>query len=75
MPLARKEGGDLIVIHAGARERERAIAHFLSSRELFDGVDPALDRQLGHSPAAPNDPDRSDVMLASVEHDFVDETP
>ena len=50
MPLAREDGGDLIVIHASTHEGERAIAHFLSSRELGDGVDPSLDLKLGHSP-------------------------
>jgi hypothetical protein len=75
MPLARKDGGDLIVIHAGTREGEHAFAHFLSSRELGDEVDPALDRQLVHSPAAPNDPDRGVVMFAAVEHDLINQAP
>ena len=73
MPLAREDGGDLIVIHASTREGERAIAHFLSSRELDDGVDPPLDLKLGHSPATRNDPDRGDVVFAAIEHDLVDE--
>jgi hypothetical protein len=73
MPLAREDGGDLIVIHAGTREGEHAIAHFLSTCELGDSVEPPLDLKLGHSPAAPNDPDRGDVVFAAVEHDLVDE--
>ena len=33
MPLAREDRGDLIVVHSGAREIERLIAHFRSTRE------------------------------------------
>src|SRR5271157_4720986 len=75
MPLAREDGGDLIVIHASAREGKRAIAHFHSSRQLGDSVDPPLDFEVGYGPAAPHDPDGSDVVFAAVEHDLVDQTP
>ena len=73
MPFAREDGGDLIVIHASTREGERAIAHFHSSRELGDSVDPPMDLKLGHSPAAPDDPDRGNIVFAAVKHNLVDE--
>ena len=64
-----------IVGHASASEVEHSIAHFRSSRELGDGVDPHLDLEIGHSAAAPDDPDRGDIVLTAVEHNLVDKTP
>ena len=75
MTLAREDRGDFVVVHASAREGERAIAHFRSSREFGDGVDPHLDLKIGHGAAAPDDADRGDIVLAAIEHDLVDKAP
>jgi hypothetical protein len=75
MPLAREDRGDLVIVHAGAREIERLIARFRSTRELFYRTDPPPDLEVGHCPDAPDDPDRGDLVFAAVERDFVDETP
>ena len=56
-----------------AGEIEQTVAHFRSSREHGDGVDLHLDVKIGHSAAAPYDPDRGDVVLTAIEHDLFDE--
>ena len=75
MALACENGGDLNVRHAVASEVERSVTHFHSSGEHGDGVDFHLDLEIGHGSAAPDDPDRGDVVLTAVEYDFVDKTP
>ena len=75
VPLAGKDGGDLIVGHAGAREIEKAVAHFPTSREVGDGIYPHFHFEVCHSAASPHDPDKSDVALAAVENDFLDQAP
>jgi len=74
MALGREDRGDLIVIHSGARESESLVAHFRSARELCYRTDPPPDLEIGYCPAAPDDPDRGDLVLAAVKHDFVEET-
>ena len=75
MTLTGEDRGDLIIGHAIAGKIEHTVAHFRSSGELGDGVDPHLDFEIGHGTAAPDDPDRGDIVLAAIEHDFFDETP
>jgi hypothetical protein len=40
MPLDGEGGGDLIVVHSGACESERLIAHLHSPRKFSNGIDP-----------------------------------
>ena len=75
MTLIGKGGSDFFVANATAGEMEYPVTHFRSSREFGDGVDLQLDFEAAHSAAAPDDPDKSDVVFAAIEHDLVDKTP
>jgi len=75
MPLACEDGGDFDIGHAMASKVEHSVAHFHPSREFGDGSDLHLDLKVGNGPAAPDDPDRGEVMLSTVEYNLCDETP
>jgi hypothetical protein len=73
MALPGEGGSDFTIRHTVTGEIEHAISHFRPSRELADGVDLHFDFEFGHSTAAPDDPDQRDIVLAAIEHDFLDE--
>jgi hypothetical protein len=75
MALASENGGDFSVRHALSSKVKHSVAHFHPSREFGDGVDLHLDIEIGNGPAAPDNSDRGDVVLATVEHNLFDETP
>ena len=75
MAFAGEDRSDLLIGHTVTDEIEHPITHFHASRQLGDGVDLHLHFELGHSATAPDDSDQSDVVLAALEHDLVDETP
>jgi hypothetical protein len=74
MTVAGEGCGNFVVGHAIASEIEHTITHFRASRELEDGVDLHLDLEIGYCAAPPYDPDLSDIMLTTVEYNFVDKT-
>ena len=73
MAFAGECRGDFVIGDAITGEIEYPVTHFGPSRELGDGVDLHLDFEIADSAAAPDDPDQSNIVLATVEHDFVDE--
>jgi hypothetical protein len=75
MTFAGKDGGDLNVGHAVASEIDYPVAHFHPTRELGDGVDLHFDFEIGHGAAAPDHSDKGNVVLTTVEHHLLDETP
>jgi hypothetical protein len=74
VPLTRQHGGDLNIWHAGASEVERSVTHLHPSPELGDAGNLHLDLKVGYGTTAPDDPDAGDIVVATIEHDFFDET-
>lgn len=75
MSLLAENGGNLIIRHACFREIEQTRTHFFTTREVGDGVDRYLYLKFRDRPAAPDDPDQSNVVLTAIENDFFDQTP
>ncbi|WP_170971433.1 hypothetical protein [Mesorhizobium sp. GR13] len=75
MSLLAEKGRNFIVRHAGFCEVEQARTHFFTAGELGDGVDVHLYCELGDFAAAPDNPGQSNVVFATIENDFFDQTP
>jgi hypothetical protein len=73
MTLAGEGRCDFVIGGAVAGQIEHPVTHLCPSREFGDGVDLQLDFKIAHSAATPDDPDQSDIVLASVEHHFIHE--
>jgi hypothetical protein len=75
MALSREDSRNLSIVCAIASKVEHSVAHFRPSREFGERVDLHLDLEIGHGATAPDNADRGDIMLTTVEHDLFDETP
>src|SRR3954447_22060208 len=73
MPLGGEDCGDLVIWQAGTGEIEQTLAHLHAARETGESVDLHLHVKLADSPAAPYDPDASNIALAAIENHLLDE--
>src|SRR5271157_3419325 len=74
MALAGEGGGDVFVGDALTGEIEHPVVHLRPSRELGDGVNCQFDFEIACGAPAPDNPDQSDIVLAALKHDLVDQT-
>src|SRR4051794_17682680 len=73
MPLGGEDCGDLVIWQAGTGEIEQTLALLHAARETGESVDLHLHVKLADSPAAPYDPDASNIALAAIENHLLDE--
>src|SRR5215468_6850561 len=74
MSFARQHGRNLVIVHFGAGEIERTLAHLRTSTEVSYGADAPLDLDLRECSTTPDDPRQGDIVLASIKDHLIHET-
>ncbi len=73
MPLFGEGSCDIFVGDAFTSEIEHPVGHLRAARELGDGIHSEFDFKVAYGTAAPDNPDRSDIVLAALQHDLLNE--